>query len=156
MGLLIGQRDGGVRARIGTVLDGAYRLERVIGEGGMGAVYEALQMRLNKRVAVKVMAGQLAHNPEALARFRREVHITTQLAHPHVIQVFDFGMSPSGEPFLVMEYLDGEDLEQRLARVGQMPLTATAHIIKQAAAALAATHGKGIIHRDLKPANIML
>jgi serine/threonine protein kinase len=141
---------------VGTVLDGSYRLTRLIGAGGMGAVFEAVQMRLGKRVAVKVMARGLIANDEALARFRREVEITSQLAHPHVIQVSDFGTSPSGEPYLVMEYLEGEDLETRIERVSRLSLPTVAHVVKQLASALAATHAKGVVHRDLKPANVFL
>src|SRR5215831_12538115 len=140
---------------VGTVLGDAYRLTRLVGQGGMGAVYEGVQTRLNKRIAVKVMARELAPNAEALARFRREAEVTSQLGHPHIVQVFDFGMAPSGEPYLVMEYLEGEDLEKRIQR-GRLPLPAAAHIIRQVASALAATHAKGIIHRDLKPANIFI
>jgi serine/threonine-protein kinase len=122
----------------------------------MGAVYEATQLRLNKRVAIKVMARELAANPEALARFRREAEVTSGMGHPHIVQVFDFGATPTGEPFLAMEFLEGEDLEHRLRRDGRLSLSSTIHIIKQVASALAATHGKGVVHRDLKPANIYL
>ena len=94
----------------GTVLEGAYRITRMIGEGGMGAVYEAVQLRLNKRVAVKVMSRKLAANNEALARFHREAEITSLLGHAHLVTIIDFGMAQTGEPYLVMEYLDGEDL----------------------------------------------
>jgi serine/threonine protein kinase len=142
--------------KVGTVLEGAYRLTRLLGEGGMGAVYEALHLRLDRRVAVKVMARQLAGSDEALARFRREVQVTSKLAHPHIVQVSDFGTAPSGEPFLVMEYLEGEDLSDRLDRVGRLPLATTMGILNQVASALAATHAKGIVHRDLKPENLFL
>src|SRR5204862_5173963 len=84
--------------KVGTVLEGAYRLTRLLGEGGMGAVYEALHLRLDRRVAVKVMARQLASSDEALARFRREVQVTSKLAHPHIVHVSDFGTAPGGEP----------------------------------------------------------
>jgi serine/threonine-protein kinase len=107
-------------------------------------------------VAVKVMARELAANPEALARFRREAEVTSQLGHPHIVQVFDFGTAPGGEPYLVMEFLEGEDLEKRLARVGRLGPGAASHIVKQIASALAATHAKGIVHRDLKPANVFV
>jgi serine/threonine-protein kinase len=143
-------------ALVGTVLGDAYRLTRVIGRGGMGAVFEGQHLRLNKRVAVKMMTRELAENAEALARFRREAEVTSQLGHPHIVQVFDFGVSAAGEPYLVMELLEGEDLDQRLRRVGRLPLPAATNIIKQVSSALAATHGKGIVHRDLKPANIFL
>jgi serine/threonine protein kinase len=143
-------------ARLGTVLEGAYRITRLIGEGGMGAVYEAIQLRLNKRVAVKLMARQLTANQDALARFRREAEITSRLGHPHLVNVVDFGASEAGEPYLVMEFLEGEDLDQRLGRRGSLPIDLAVHIAKQTASALAAAHAQGIVHRDLKPANIFL
>jgi serine/threonine protein kinase len=150
------EHEQSARALVGTVLEGAYKLTRLVGEGGMGAVYEATQLRLEKRVAVKVMARALTFNAEALARFRREVQVTSQLAHPHIVHVSDFGSGPHGEPFLVMEYLDGEDLADRLARVGKMSLASTTTIVNQISSALGATHGKGIVHRDLKPENLFL
>ncbi len=87
---------------VGSVLQGAYQVTRVIGEGAMGTVYEAVQTRLDKRVAVKVLARDLADNPEALARFQREIQVTAKLAHPNIVQVSDFGAVPTGEPYLVM------------------------------------------------------
>jgi serine/threonine protein kinase len=139
-----------------TVLDGAYLLSRIIVEGGMGTVYEAMQLRLNRRVAIKVMAPELSANEEALARFRREVEVTSSLAHPNIVQLLDFGRTPTGRPYLVMEYLQGEDLEQRLDRVSRLGVPATVRIVKQVASALAVTHATGIVHRDLKPANLFL
>ena len=141
---------------LGTVLEGAYRIERLVGEGGMGAVYEAAHLRLGTRVAVKVMARELAANSEALARFHREALVTSGLGHPHIVKVLDFSTTPSGEPFLAMEFLEGEDLEHRLRRVRRLPIADVVHIIKQVASALAATHAKAIVHRDLKPGNIFL
>jgi serine/threonine-protein kinase len=140
----------------GAILEGAYRLVRVIGQGGMGAVYEAVQLRLNKRVAIKIMSHDLASNTVALARFHREAEITSRLGHPHLVTVMDFGTSESGEPYLVMEMLDGEDLEVRLGKVGRLPLEATVRITRQAASALGAAHAQDIVHRDMKPANIFL
>lgn len=105
----------------GAILGGAYRVFRVVGEGGMGTVYEGLQLSLNKRVAIKVMSRELAANPEALARFRREAEVTSGIGHPHIVHVTDFGSTSTGEPFMVMEFLDGEDLESRLRRVGRLP-----------------------------------
>ena len=141
---------------VGSVLGGSYRITRLIGQGGMGAVYEGVQVRLERRVAIKLMARELSANPEAIARFRREAEVTSQLGHPHIVQVFDFGAAPGGEPYLVMEYLEGEDLEKRIQRVGRLPLAAASHIVRQVASALSATHAKGIVHRDLKPANVFL
>jgi eukaryotic-like serine/threonine-protein kinase len=141
---------------LGTVLEGAYRIEGLVGEGGMGAVYEATHLRLGTRVAVKVMARELAADSEALARFHREALVTSGLGHPHIVKVLDFSTTPTGEPFLAMEFLEGEDLERRLRRVGRLPIADVVHIIKQVASALAATHAKTIVHRDLKPGNIYL
>ena len=145
-----------IDARVGTVLEGAYRITRLIGVGGMGAVYEAVQLRLNKRVAIKLMARDLAANQEALTRFHREAEITSRLGHPHLVNVIDFGQAESGEPYLVMEYLEGEDLDHRLRRVSRMPIEAVVHVVRQAASALNAAHEQGIVHRDLKPGNIFL
>ena len=143
-------------ALVGTVLEGAYRITRLLGQGGMGAVYEAVQLRLDKRVAVKLMARELAANHEALARFHREAEITSHLGHPHLVNVIDFGQAESGEPYLVMEYLDGEDLDHRLRRVGHLPIEATVHVVRQVASALGAAHDQGVVHRDLKPGNVFL
>jgi len=141
---------------IGAVLEGAYQITRLIAEGGMGAVYEGIQLRLNKRVAVKVMARALAANDEALVRFHREAEVTSHLGHPHLVTVIDFGTSEAGEPYLVMEYLNGEDLDHRLRREGRLPMQTAVEITKQVASALAAAHAQGIVHRDLKPGNVFL
>src|SRR6185436_14962136 len=140
----------------GTVIGDTYRITRLIGIGGMGAIYEAAHLGVGRRVAVKMMSKELAAHPEALARFRREVKVTTELAHAHIVDVFDFGASPTGEPYLVMEYLDGEDLEQALEREGRMPLRVAVQIVNQVASALAVAHGEGVVHRDLKPGNVFL
>ena len=141
---------------VGTVIGDTYRITRLIGIGGMGAIYEAAHLGVGRRVAVKMMSKELAAHPEALARFRREVKVTTELAHQHIVDVFDFGASPTGEPYLVMEYLDGEDLEQALEREGRMPIRAAVQIVKQVASALEVAHGEGVVHRDLKPGNVFL
>jgi serine/threonine-protein kinase len=148
--------DGHAQALVGAVLEGGYRIDRLLGQGGMGAVYEATHLRLGKRVAVKVMARELAANQEALARFHREAVITSGLGDPNIVQVFDFNTTPDGEPFLVMEFLQGEDLEQRLSRVGRLTPAETVSIVKQVASALTAAHAQTIVHRDLKPANVYL
>jgi serine/threonine-protein kinase len=122
----------------------------------MGAVYQGIQLRLNKRVAIKVLARELSANEEALARFRREAEVTSQLGHPHIVQVNDFGTTPSGEPYLVMEFLEGEDLDQRIRKARRLSLPTTANVVKQIASALSSTHARGIVHRDLKPANVFL
>ena len=148
--------DAKLGALKGAVLGGAYEVIRLLGEGGMGAVYESTHLRLNKRVAIKVMARDLASNEEALARFRREAEVTSRLGHPHLVNVMDFGATDSGEPYLVMEYLDGEDLDHRIRNLGRLPLETAVEITRQVASALAAAHDEGIVHRDLKPANVYL
>jgi serine/threonine protein kinase len=107
-------------------------------------------------VAIKLMACRLAANNDALARFRREAEITSRLGHPNLVNVIDFGTSQAGEPYLVMEYLEGEDLEARLRRCRTLPVPLVVHIVKQTASALAAAHAQGVVHRDLKPANVFL
>src|SRR3954453_21534223 len=141
---------------VGETLNDAYRVIRLIGEGAMGGIYEARQLRLDKRVAIKVLARELAVNGEALLRFHREAEITSQLGHPHIINVFDFGTTHHGQPYLVMEYLEGEDLANRLHRATALSLPAAVRIAKQVASALAETHARGVVHRDLKPANVFI
>jgi serine/threonine-protein kinase len=141
---------------IGTVLDGTYRLTRLLGQGGMGSVYEATHTAAGKRVAVKVMHRGLAAYPELLARFRREAKVTSELEHPNVVKVFGFGTAPAGEPYMVMEFLEGEDLQTRLERVGALPIETVVQIVNQVASALAVAHGAGVVHRDLKSDNVFL
>src|SRR6476620_11444732 len=150
------EQRAAARSLVGATLNDAYRIVSMIGEGAMGAIYEARQLRLDKRVAIKVLARELAANGEALLRFHREAEITSQLGHPHIITVFDFGSTDGGQPFLVMEFLEGEDLANRPGRVNALSLPATVRITKQVASALSETHAKGIVHRDLKPANVFL
>ena len=133
------QRDG----LVGTVLQDSFQLTRLIGQGGMGTVYEGKQLRLNRRVAVKLLARELASNEEALARFHREAEVTSQLGHPHIVQVFDFGTAPSGKPYLVMEFLEEKGVDQRIRRVGRLPFASVLHIVRQVASALSSTHAKG-------------
>ncbi len=141
---------------VGLVVGGAYQLVGRIGEGGMGAVYEAHHLRLQKRVAVKLMNRAMVRNPDALARFHREARIASRLGHPNLVNVLDFGSIEEGQPYLVMEYLEGEDLDRRIHRVGAVPLANAIQIARQVASALAVVHAKGIVHRDLKPANVFL
>ncbi len=142
---------------IGTTLDnGTYRLTRLIGLGGMGAVYEGVHTGAGKRVAIKIMSRGLMAYPELLARFRREAKVTSELSHPHVVAVYGFGEAAGGEPYLVMEYLEGEDLQVRLEREGALPADAVATMVTQLASALTVAHAGGIVHRDLKPGNVFM
>jgi serine/threonine protein kinase len=141
---------------VGTTVGGVYQLIGRIGEGGMGTVYEAEHLRLHKRFAVKLIRTALAENSKALERFHREAIVASRLGHPHLVNVFDFGISDNGQPHLVMEFLEGEDLERHIGRTGCVPLASAVRIVRQAASAVAGVHAKGIVHRDLKPANIFL
>ena len=141
---------------VGVVLGDVYQLVGRIGQGGMGAVYEAHHLRMRKRVAVKLLNRAMASKDEALARFRREAVVASRLGHPNLVNVLDFGSSVDGQPYLVMEFLEGEDLDRRIRRAGPIPLPSTIRISRQVAAAVSAVHAKGIVHRDLKPANIFL
>jgi len=140
----------------GQVLHDTYLVEHLIGEGGMGAVYEASHLRLSRRLAVKVLSAKLAEFPEAMSRFRREAQITSKLGHPHIIEIIDFNETEEGAPYIIMELLEGEDLEIRLRRQSPLPLPLVGTIVAQTASALHAAHEEGIIHRDLKPSNIYL
>jgi len=138
----------------GTAL-GKYQIVRLVGEGGMGAVYEGLHVEIGKRVAIKAMNPMLAAIPEARARFVREAQLTSRVRHPHIVDVTDIG-SESGQPFLVMEYLEGEDLARHIQRRGPLPIAEVADLALPVLAAVAAAHEEGIVHRDLKPQNVFL
>lgn len=137
------------------ILDGTYRLVRCIGQGGMGTVWLADHLRLPKQVAIKVLAGAIADNAEAVARFRREAEIASRLAHPHIVDVLDFNALPDGTPYLVMELLRGESMRERLQR-GKLPWSEVLVLVQQIASALTAAHDHGVVHRDLKPENVFL
>ena len=140
------------------MLQDTYTLGPIIGRGGMGEVYEATHARLPGRMAVKILRPHLRTNEAAFARFCREAEVMSALRHPHIIKVIDFNTSTSlgGLPYFVMEYLDGVDVERRLADSGPLSLTATICIVDAVASALGAAHAAGVVHRDLKPANIFL
>jgi len=142
---------------VGSLLNGTYRLERIIAEGGMGVVYEAQHVRLPRRFAVKILGKPVDSDTTAttLARFRREAEIASTLAHPHIVEVFDYQVAESGAPYLVMELLEGEDLADRLKR-GRIGIVAAMRLIAEIAEALDVAHTAGVVHRDLKPANIFL
>jgi len=134
---------------------GRYRIDRLLGAGGMGAVYEATHVELEKRVALKVLLPAVAQNPEARARFLREARVTARLRHAHVVDVTDVG-TEEGTPFLVMEYLEGESLAALLEREAPLPVSRLADLSLPVIAAVGAAHAQGVVHRDLKPDNVFL
>jgi serine/threonine protein kinase len=142
--------------RVGQVLVETYRVERLVAEGGMAAVYEARHLRVPKRFAVKFLRHQLQNHAEALARFRREAEIIATLEHPNIVQLIDYNVTDDGLPYIVLEFLDGESLGERLARDPKVGLVETLKIARQAASALEAAHARDITHRDLKPENLFL
>ena len=137
----------------GTKL-GPYEIVSPLGAGGMGVVYKASDTRLNRTVAIKVLAAEFSENPEMKQRFEREAQTIAALNHPHICTLYDVG-SQDGAEFLVMECLQGETLAQRLER-GPLPLDEALKVAMALADALDKAHGQGVTHRDLKPGNVML
>jgi serine/threonine protein kinase len=141
---------------IGNVIASQFRILKKLGSGGMGSVFLAEQIEMERKVVVKVLHAELsAQNPVVLERFRREAKAVAQLNHPNIVQVFVFGTAENGQMYLAMEYIDGRDLGQELGH-GPLAQTRSLKILDQACAALIEAHGAGIVHRDLKPENIML
>ncbi|MBA3395261.1 MAG: serine/threonine protein kinase, partial [Deltaproteobacteria bacterium] len=140
---------------VGSVIAGTYTIEALIGRGGMGEVFLASHTRLpGKKVAIKLLHVDL-RDDDVIARFRREALIASELDHPNIVRVDDYNVSEDGTPYLILEYLQGESLAQRIAR-GPIPLDVVMTIIRQVGSAVAAAHRAGIVHRDLKPQNIFL
>jgi serine/threonine-protein kinase len=137
------------------VLAGRYRIVAALGKGGMGEVYRADDLTLGQPVALKFLPAPLASDPDRLARFRKEVAVARKVSHPNVCRVHDIA-EHDGQPFLTMEFVDGEDLSSLLRRLGRVPEEKGVEIARQLCAALAAVHEQGLLHRDLKPANVML
>lgn len=138
------------------LLDKRYRIIRLLGEGGMGEVFLAEHVVLRKQVAVKLLRAEFANREDVVKRFYREAQAAASVGHKNIIEVFDVGVSAHNEPYLVMEYLEGESLRDLLRRTGPMNLAAACAVIEPTLLALQAAHCKGIIHRDLKPENIFL
>ena len=141
--------------RLGTVLSDRYRLDDLLGEGAMGSVYLAEHVLMRKRVAVKILHRELTSVPEAVARFEREAMASANIDHENVAGATDFGKLPNGAVFLVLEYVEGRNLRDEIAR-GRFEVRRALHIARQIASALAAAHAMDIVHRDLKPENILL
>jgi serine/threonine-protein kinase len=142
-------------ARIGSVLRGKWKLERIVGVGGMATVYAATH-RNKSRVAIKVLHPELAIDAEVTARFLREGYVANAVDHPGTVKVIDDDLTEDGAPFLVMELLDGETLDARLTRKGRLDVGEVLAIANQVLAVLEAAHERGVVHRDLKPENLFL
>ncbi len=148
--------DAPISLVTGTTICDRYRIVASLGKGGMGAVYRADDLTLSESVALKFLPNEYAFDPIRLERLRQEVRLARQVAHPNVCRVYDIVSGPDGRQFLSMEYVDGEDLESLLRRIGRLPIDKAIELTRQLCAGLAAAHSQGIIHRDLKPANIMI
>jgi serine/threonine protein kinase len=142
--------------RVGDLVAEKYRVEHAVGRGGMGIVVAARHVELDERVAVKFLVPEALSDPEAVSRFEREVRAEFRLKSEYVARVHDAGRLPNGNPYKVLEYLEGEDLAARVAREGPLPIAAAVRFVLQASLAVAEAHALGIIHRDLKPANLFV
>jgi serine/threonine-protein kinase len=141
---------------VGDLFEGKYRIEKLVGKGGMGAVFAAHHTLLDQRVAVKFLLGDMVSNPEAARRFNNEAKAAAKIKGEHICRVLDFGQSPTGLPFMVMEFLEGMDLAALVEQRGALPVEEAVDYVLQALEAIAQAHKHGMVHRDLKPANLYL
>src|SRR2546421_8446484 len=140
---------------LGTTLSGRYRLEARIGAGGMSTVYRALDGTLQRQVAIKLMNREVSSDSDQLERFRREARSVAQLSHPHIVGVIDAG-EDDGRPYIVLEYVEGETLKDRIRRMGRLPVDEAIAYAIEIARALGCAHAHGIVHRDVKPQNVLI
>ncbi|HRI72537.1 MAG TPA: serine/threonine-protein kinase, partial [Polyangium sp.] len=140
----------------GDVLLGKYRVERVLGQGGMGIVLAARHVQLGELFAIKMLLPKATEHPDAIERFLREARASAKLKGEHVARVHDVGSLENGLPYMVMEHLDGEDLKKVVKSRGGLPVDEAALYAYQACEAVAEAHANGIVHRDLRPANLFL
>jgi serine/threonine-protein kinase len=142
---------------VGQTLSQTYTIVRVIGEGGMGRVYEARHTRIgSKRFAVKMLHPEFARQPEVITRFQREAEAAASIQSAHVVGVYDVDRTSDGRPYLVGEYLEGQEFADYLLHTGKMPVMAAVRIVRQICKALESAHAKGVVHRDMKPENVFL
>jgi serine/threonine-protein kinase len=147
---------GVMRLEVGQVIDGKYRILRLIGEGGMGAVFEGENTAIRRKVAIKVLLASMASNEDLVRRFEREAQAAGEIGNDHILEVLDLGTLATGERYMVMEYLDGETLTDRIRRHGRLTPRQVAPIARQLLSGLGSAHAAGIIHRDLKPDNVFI
>jgi serine/threonine protein kinase len=148
---------GDVDPLVGIILGETYKVHRLIGEGGMARVYEARHLRLgDRRLAVKILHPEYARDPDVVQRFQREAESSSAINHPNVIDVFDVASTPDGRPYMVGEFLDGEELGEHLKKVGRLDMPTAVAITRQICRALNAAHLRGIVHRDMKPENVFM
>ncbi len=141
---------------VGTIIEDKYRVDALIGRGGMGAVFRAENLRIHKPVALKLLSAPYEAGSDAERRFLREARVAGSLGHPNIVEVFDLGHTEDGMPFQVMELLEGQSLAERIRTEGALPEADGLDIAAQILSALEAAHGRGVVHRDLKPENVFL
>src|SRR5580658_3121679 len=146
------QETAGIRE--GAILAGKYRVEKVLGVGGMGVVVAAQHVQLDEKVAIKFLLPTMLRNENVVGRFSREARAAVKIKSEHVARVSDVGTLENGAPYMIMEYLEGEDLAAWIQRWGPLPVEQAVDFVLQACVGVASAHGIGIIHRDLKPANL--
>ncbi len=140
----------------GQVIEGKYRIVRVLGVGGMGSVYEGENVRIHRKVAIKILHDNVSSKADIVQRFEREAQAAGRIGSQHIVEVLDLGNLPGGERFMVMEYLDGEPLTNRIKVRGRVSAQELAPLLRQLLEGLAAAHAAGIVHRDLKPDNVFI
>jgi serine/threonine protein kinase len=143
------------QSRVGTTIAGKYHLDRLLGKGGMGAVYQATHTGIDRKFALKLMHELADQAPDSEARFEREARAAGRIGHPNIVDVFDFGRTEEGAPYIVMELCEGESLAERIVR-GPLPSQEACEVAVEMLRALEAAHEAGIVHRDIKPANVFL
>src|SRR6185503_2825205 len=134
-------------SKVGKLLDGKYRLDSYLSQGGMGAVYKATHVMLDKTVVVKLIKPELVTSAEVVRRFQREARAASNLNHPNIVAVYDLGQTEDGTLYIAMEFIDGPSLKDVIRKTGPMPVARIVAILRQIAAALAQAHGHNIIHR---------